>query len=175
MSTSSTKSIPPFDAEKWVRENLRGVPSLRPKTLKTVTYFTFLWNLFEGLVCKTNASIKAFKRITQNLASSPKLEKSVNKSLSFYRDRYVEGQEMKPIFDGLCFRCNDKKEHVKAVLKGEMSGVDDKVLALLIIAYRIRNNLFHGLKSANNWDNQAKNISEASRILSIIIKAKRLC
>ena len=173
MNASSTKSATIFDAELWVREHLREALSLKSESLQAVAGFALLWNLFEGRVCNNDANVKTFQHITQNLASSPaELEKSVDKSLSFYRSRYVEGQEMKPIFNRLNFRPNDRREHVESVLKGEIDDFGDKVLALLIIAYRIRNNIFHGLKSASIWDDQAKNISEASRVLSLIIKAK---
>jgi len=172
MRSSSTKSATIFDAELWVRENLREALSLKPETLQAVAGFALLWNLFEGRVCENQACVKTFKRITQNLASSPKLEKLVDKSVSFYRSRYVTGQKMNARFNRLNFRPKDRREHVESVLKGEVDKCRDKMFALLIIVYRIRNNIFHGLKSASIWDDQAKNISEASRVLSLIIKAK---
>ena len=172
MNASLTKSAALFDAELWVRENLPGAPSLKAGTLQVVAGFTLLWNLFEELVCKNRADVGTFQRITEDLESSPKLEKLVAKSVSFYRFRYVADQEMKPIFNGLHFRANDRREHVESVLKGEVVELGGKVLALLIIAYRIRNNLFHGLKSLHIWDDQAKNISEASRVLALMIEAK---
>jgi hypothetical protein len=172
MKISSTKSKSMFDAELWFRQNLRGAPHLKTKTIKIVAGFTLLWNLFEDHLCNNHANVNTFENITRDLKSTPKLEKAVNKSMAFYRNRYVQGQEIKPIFYELYFRDNDREEHVKAVLKREIPGIGDKVLALLIIAYRIRNHIFHGLKSVDNWDEQAKNISEASRILSIIIEAK---
>jgi hypothetical protein len=167
MKISST-----FDAESWFRQSLRGAPQLKPKTIKIVAGFTLLWNLFEDRLCDNNANVRTFENITRDLTNSSKLENLVNKSMTFYQERYVQGQEMKYIFDELYFRNGDRKEYVESVLKGGMFEINDKVLALLIIAYRIRNHLFHGLKSVDNWDEQAKNISEASRILSIIIEAK---
>jgi hypothetical protein len=113
---------------------------------------------------------EAFQRIIQNLEISSKLKKSVNKSLSFYQNRYVDGKEMKSEFYELRIRNNNHEDLVKAVLKGEKTGISDKILALLIIAYRIRNNLFHGLKSVNEWNKQAGNISEASCILLFMIE-----
>lgn len=172
MKASSRKSAKIFDAELWVRKNLLEAASLKTETLQTVAGFTLLWNLFEGLICENQASVSAFESITQNLKISPKLEKLVEKSLSFYRSRYIEGQEMNDTFNGLNFRPNDRREHVESVLKGQFADFGDKVLTLLIIAYRIRNNIFHGSKPASIWDEQAKNISEASRVLSLIIEAK---
>lgn len=172
MKASSTKSATIFDAELWVRENLRDAPSLKPETLQAVTGFTLLWNLFEGLVCNNRANVDTFQRITQNLASTAELEKLVDKSVSFYRSRYVAGQKMNARFNGLKFRKNGRRQHVESVLKGEVDDFVDKVFALLIIVYRIRNHIFHGLKSAKTWDDQAENISQASRVLSLIIEAK---
>ena len=172
MNASPTRPALLFDVELWVRENLRKAPSLKAETLQAVAGFTLLWNLFEGLLCKTDANVKIFRDITKNLPSSPKLEELVDECISFYRSRYVADQKMKPIFDRLHFRPKDKKELVESVLKGKEDELGDKMLALLIIAYRIRNNLFHGLKSVDIWNDQVKNISEASRVLSIMIEAK---
>lgn len=160
-----------FDAELWARKNLLGASSLKKETLRAIAGFTLLWSLFEERVCENKAKVKTFECIAHNLPSSPKLEKLVNESISFYRSRYVMDQEMTPIFSRLEFRRNDRREHVEVVLKGEITEFGSKMLALLIIAYRIRCNLFHGLKSVDNWDNQAKNISEASRILSLMFEA----
>jgi hypothetical protein len=174
MDTSHTESAALFDAELWFKENSRNAPSLKQETIKVVAGFTLLWNLFEDCICDNYAKLRAFKNIISNLEYLPKLEKSINESLSFYQNRYVEGQNTNYLFEELYFQEREEnwKEHVKAVLKGEIAGIYDKTLALLLVAYRIRNNLFHGLKSVESWDDQAKNISEASRILSIVIEAK---
>jgi len=171
MNDSLDKSEQLFVAESWVRNKLPDASSLKTETLKTVEGFVLLWNIFEGSMCNANANIEKFQNIAQNLTNSQVVEKSVNKSLSFYRDRYVEKQEIKQLFYGLNFRSGDMKEHVESVLKGEKTKLYDKILALLIIAYRIRNNIFHGLKSASKWNKQTENISEASRILSFIIES----
>ena len=165
-----------FDAELWVRENLNEAQTLKRETLQIVAGFTLLWNLFEGLVCKGQLDRQTFKHIIQNLPRSSELDGSVDESIEFYRIRYVSSREMKPIFYGLHFRdCEiERREHVEAVLKGELGEFDDKVLALLFIVCRIRNNMFHGLKSVDVWNNQAINISQASRVLSLIVKAEKI-
>ena len=163
----------PFDTESWIKINLPEASSLKPETLKAVEGFVILWNIFEGSICNTKNKekmVEAFQRIAKNLPISHKLKKLVDESISFYRLRYVTDQKMNSTFDRLNFRAGDQREHVEDVLKGQATGFSDKMLALLIIAYRIRNNLFHGIKSVNTWDDQAKNISEASRIFSLIIE-----
>ena len=161
-----------FDAQTWARNSLREAPQLLPATLDVVSGFAFLWNFFEGVTCNGRVSIPSLGQIAERMTNSPVLATdSVEHSLSFYRFRYLNGNQMQKRFEGLNFRPNDRQELVEAVLRGTELGLSAKLHALLIIAYRIRNNMFHGLKSVHVWDDQAQNISEASRILSIALES----
>jgi hypothetical protein len=46
-----------------------------------------------------------------------------------------------------------------------------QLLAVLIIVYRLRNNLFHGLKTLWMLNDQIFNLDKASRTLAAIVKA----
>ncbi len=161
-----------FDAHAWARASLREAPTLQSSTLDVVAGFTFLWNLFEGVACHGHVSVPRLCQVAERIAVSPLIAHgTVEHSLSFYRFRYVDGEQMQDRFYGLNFRQNDKQELVESVLKGTETNLVSKLHALLIIAYRIRNNMFHGLKSVHIWDAQAQNISEATRILSAALEA----
>jgi hypothetical protein len=161
-----------FDVQAWARASLREAPTLQPATLDVVAGFTFLWNLFEGVACQGRISVLTLGQVAGRIANSPLLaRKNVEHSLSFYRIRYLNNDQMQDRFYGLNFRKNDKQDLVETVLKGAESDQTAKLHALLIIVYRIRNNMFHGLKSVHIWDDQAQNISEAARILSIALEA----
>ena len=161
-----------FDAQAWARASLREAPQLQPATLEVVSGFIFLWSFFEGVTCNGSVSVPRLGQVADLMARSPVLANdSVEHCLSFYRFRYLNGDQMQERFYGLNFRQNDRQELVEAVLRGTESGLNSKLHALLIIAYRIRNNMFHGLKSVHVWDDQAQNISEATRILSIALEA----
>jgi len=43
------------------------------------------------------------------------------------------------------------------------------VLASLIIVYRLRNNLFHGLKEIGALNEQVQNLDVACRVLAIVL------
>jgi hypothetical protein len=164
-----------FDAQAWARASLREAPTLRPATLDIVAGFTFMWNLFEEFACggRSSVSVPLLGKVAEQIAESPFLaHNNVEHSLSFYRFRYLNGDQMQKRFYDLNFRKNERLELVEAVLKGEESRLSAQLHGLLIIAYRIRNNMFHGLKSVHTWDDQAQNISEAARILSIAIEAQ---
>lgn len=161
-----------FDAQAWARASLREAPQLQAATLDVVAGFTFLWNFFEGVACNGQVSVPALGQLADRMANSPLLEhNNVEHCLTFYRFRYLNGDQMQEHFYGLNFRKNDRQELVEAVLRGTESSLSAKLHALLIIAYRIRNNMFHGLKSVHIWDDQAQNISEATRILSVALEA----
>lgn len=54
---------------------------------------------------------------------------------------------------------------VEAVLKGENANLGDTAAALLIVIYRLRNNLFHGVKWAYGIRGQRENFENANALL----------
>jgi hypothetical protein len=57
------------------------------------------------------------------------------------------------VFDELNLRPSDKPL-VKAVLSGETSKISDIITAVFIVIYRLRINLFHGVKWAARMRDQ---------------------
>ena len=47
------------------------------------------------------------------------------------------------------------------------------MLALMIIVYRLRNNLFHGIKSVHMLNDQVQNLDNASHCLAAILESTR--
>ena len=58
------------------------------------------------------------------------------------------------------------EQKVKSVLEGKVNAVDDIVFALLIIIFRLRNNLFHGEKWVYKLDDQVDNFRNANQVLA---------
>lgn len=85
--------------------------------------------------------------------------------LDYFRDRYFPGGEESHLFQGLRLRSNDKPELVKEVLDGSRTNSKDVVLALFIITYRYRNNLFHGAKWVYSLRGQQENLETACSVL----------
>src|SRR5690606_12673910 len=108
-----------FDAHAWARASLRDAPTLQPATLDAVAGFTFLWNLFEGVACQGNVSVNRPGQVAERIANSRlRAHDTVEHSLSFYRFRYLNGDQMQDRFYSLNFRPNDRQELVEAALKG---------------------------------------------------------
>lgn len=43
----------------------------------------------------------------------------------------------------------------------------------MIVIYRLRNNLFHGLKEIDTLNEQVRNLNEACQVLAAIVEASR--
>jgi len=81
------------------------------------------------------------------------------------RTRYVASGEPTQHFHGLAMRNNDNPALVLSVLKGENTNTTDSVAALLIVVFRLRNNLFHGVKWAYGIQGQRENFTHANAAL----------
>ena len=90
--------------------------------------------------------------------------------MDYFKNRYIVDGATNGRFEHLNFRNNDRKELVEDVLLGNNIEVSNIVLALTIIVFRYRNNLFHGLKEMQFIDQQKENFENANLILIAILR-----
>jgi hypothetical protein len=158
-----------FSAQDWIKIHLNDGLHLAPECLQAVQNFTLMWNLFESLLCGNFAKISVFDQIaTRHEFKEPSA--SLVNSFSYFRSRYVSNGNFTALFEGLRFRRNDRQEVVEKALKSESPSLSEIVLATMLIVYRLRNNLFHGLKSVSSLNNQTDNLNVAARALAAIIE-----
>jgi hypothetical protein len=138
----------------------------------SILCFSLLWNMFEGLLCGKDASIPKMESVVEGIWRGGNLNaQDYDEHLSYFRSRYVEGGGVNDRFDGLRFRTRDREGLVKEVLVGEALDPKNTLLALLIIVYRYRNNLFHGEKSLRELPGQKDNFTVANRLLMKVMEA----
>jgi hypothetical protein len=77
--------------------------------------------------------------------------------------------ELNERFDQLHFREMDRRDLVAAVLQRSDDSIQSKVLALVLITYRLRNNLFHGLKVITLLNHQKDNLAHATNVLQVLM------
>lgn len=85
--------------------------------------------------------------------------------LTYFRTRYVSNGHSTRHFDGLKLRKNDESKLAFSVLTEENTYTGDSIAALLIIALRLRNDLFHGLKWESEIREQRENFDHANAVL----------
>jgi hypothetical protein len=159
-----------FDAKSWIMGCCPGADALRPETLDVVSNFTLVWNLFENTLCNNKAKVSTFDDIAKTIAQRG-LPDDVKAGVRFWANRYRTGSKFNDLFADLNFRRDDKQDHVEAVLSGLRNDPHSQLLAVMIIVYRLRNNLFHGLKSIPTLNDQVSNLNMACRALAAIVQA----
>lgn len=143
---------------------------LNENALVAIRNFTVMWNLFEGLLCNSNATVSAFGRLVKELPANGHQSGSLHSAFIYYQQRYTHAGCTNDLFNQLNFRANDKKENVTTTLLSSNPTIQETSFALLVIIYRLRNNLFHGLKSFDQLNDQAENLNRAAAGLAAFMK-----
>lgn len=163
-----------FDAPEWIARNTLGGTAISAEAQEAVGSFTTMWNFFESTLCDNRASVAALQRVCDRFDADrlpSATSQTLDECLAFWSFRYRTPDGFGHRFEGLHFRPNDRRTHVEAVLQGNSTDPRDKLLALMIIVYRLRNNLFHGLKTLEMLNDQVQNLATASRCLAAILEA----
>ena len=150
----------------WLCKNAAGFTELPDPDRQAIMEFSLIWSFFEAKALNTRASAAAIQALVQKWVTSGRLTiEPFSPSLAYFRDRYFQNAKLTEHFEGLALRDNDKAPLVTAVLSGENNDPASCVTALLIVVYRLRNNLFHGAKWAYGIKGQLNNFSNASLAL----------
>jgi hypothetical protein len=161
----------PFDVLYWLNSHRGDAPELLESGLSDVLCFSLMWSLFERRACATNANINAICGVATRLYDRGRLTvEDFQPYLAYFRNRYLsEGEETNEKFERLRFRENDRKQTVEDVLKGKLVDPASIVFALLVIVFRLRNNLFHGTKNLFQLPEQGENFAVANRLLATVL------
>ena len=150
----------------WLERYAPGLQALSPQERGAITHFSFLWMLFEARVLKTRASAKAIIEASRQWAEDGRFtSETFGQELAYFRARYVADGAFTYHFGHLHLRRNDAPDLVKRVLKGDDVALEEVAAAVLIIVYRFRNNLFHGVKWSYELEGQLENFMHANMIL----------
>ena len=154
----------------WLCAKAPGFAALTQEERDAIMHFALLWSLFEADVLGARACARSIAEVSKRWETEGRLKaESFSSCLSYFRRRYFENNEFTDHFAGLHFRRNDNQHLVESVLKGENKNVGDIAAALLIIVYRLRNNLFHGVKWAYGIQGQLSNFTNANSLLMLAL------
>jgi hypothetical protein len=165
--------------DSWLSNRRPAFQTLQDDERQAILNFTLVFSLFELEVFGTK-SANADKLNNECLSWSPRLTLEMfAEEFDYFKRRYTENGDTNYLFDSkLRFnrrdndeenvRCNDpdKKEVVKAILLNTNPTAVDIATACLIIAWRYRNNLFHGPKWIDDLHGARENLSHASGVIT---------
>ena len=154
----------------WLEAHVPGFVELSKAERQAIANFTMLWTLFEFRVLATQGSAQKIIEVVEGWEQMGTLDAgSYDRELAYFQDRYVANGEMTCHFDGLKLRANDQPALVQAVLDGSNETPQARLVAMLIVVLRYRNNLFHGIKWQYKLKGQLDNFSYANAVLTRIL------
>lgn len=161
---------------EWLKANRYYPEDIDESKLKNIFYFTLIWNLFEKECCNSDAKINSDpKEIAEKVYDRIETE-LLDQVFEYFQNRYVNEGKTNNLFENFKFGKNGNdgkvyKEFVKDKLT-EDSEQKNKVQALLYIAFRLRNNLYHGIKDVSKLYGQNENFRQINVLMMHIIDVK---
>ncbi len=168
-----------FDPKNWLARHT-GVDNYDIETLAHVLWFTLIWNRFELKICDRSASMDVIdsKVAAENDAERLHWDDFEN----FWRAFQKEVETVDDLHYYLLSdprpnsRPNDTEQRrvdelIPMLQKKQLPDVVDGVKAMLFIAYRVRNNFFHGEKCVNSLSAQRPLFEILNEMLAKIIDA----
>lgn len=155
----------------WLCAHAPGFAELPEEDRQAIFHFSLLWSFFEAKALHTRGSANAILAVTHEWASRSQLSLTpFQESLAYFRARYVTNGQPTQHFHDLEWRNNDNRTLALSVLKGENTNPADAIAALLIVVFRLRNNLFHGTKWAYGIQGQRENFVHANAVLTCTLE-----
>ncbi|MFN8211184.1 MAG: hypothetical protein U0T33_09495 [Bacteroidales bacterium] len=140
--------------------------NISEETLEEIKNFTLLWNIFDNTIFNTHFSIHNLNLEIDRI--NPPFN-DYQEIFRYFQLRYVDNGAINERFRNLNFKQNDREPFViRALLDNDLPN-NDKILAVGIIIFRFRNNLFHGIKDFHFLNGQIENFRFANRYLQIFL------
>lgn len=156
---------------QWLEAHAPGFKNLPDADRCAIYEFTFLWSLFEAQVMDNFARADRIRKKVDEWAAAGVLDmEHFDADLAYFRNRYFTAGQLTYHFSHLGLRSQDHLAIVQGVIEGATDHPRDRMLALLMIIWRLRNNLFHGAKWAYGLSDQSENFNHASSILMRLLE-----
>lgn len=156
---------------QWLTENAPGYSTLPSKDRSAIQSFVLLWTLFEARVMNNSARADHIRaKVDEWDAAGILGAESYDADLAYFRRRYFAHNALTPRFHHLELRPQDHPALVEAVIRGQNNGPRDRVLAVLMVVWRYRNNLFHGAKWSYQLRGQRGNFTHACHVLMRVLE-----
>jgi hypothetical protein len=158
-------------SEQWLEARAPGFRDLPEMDRRAIFDFVFLWSLFEGQIMDNFGRADHIREKVNAWAAAGTLAAELyDGELTYFRYRYFANGALTHHFHYLQLRQSDQPALVQAVCEGANDGSRDRMLALLMIVWRLRNNLFHGAKWAYGLRGQRENFTHANSVLMRLLE-----
>ncbi len=158
-------------SEQWLEARAPGFRDLPDPDRRAIFDFSFLWSLFEAQIMGNFARPDRIREKVDAWSAAGSLNAELyDVELAYFRNRYFAEDALTYHFAFLELRPSDHPDLVQAVIDGTNNDPRDRMLALLMIVWRLRNNLFHGAKWAYQLRDQRDNFTHANSVLMRLLE-----
>ncbi|HRF08962.1 MAG TPA: hypothetical protein PL193_10005 [Xanthobacteraceae bacterium] len=157
-------------ATDWLAVKFPSFRRLRNEEIEAISDFTLLWSLYEQAILNLDGNpTSIYNAAIEIMDNEDLLPAEFERAIEYFQDRYIANGTFNAHFESLNFRTRDRRQLVEAVLIGEAESAGRRLAALLLIVYRLRNNLFHGQKWETGFRDQYSNFQTANSVLKSCI------
>lgn len=146
---------------------------LNDETVMELGKFAVLWNLFEKEFCDQNCNPKELREVATKIIIDEEIMQSfavaINARCIWFEMMISEYARKSLHPENAKMSSEEEIEYMEKFLRWEK---DNRVLGCLLIMNRIRNNLMHGLKIAEQLDDQIE-LFKAVNMVLLNIEKKR--
>lgn len=151
------------EVQNWLSDKLENTQLDDGDTYTAIADFCVMWAVFEGTeLADADSAADELAYVACRLVKN---NIDFSESLGFWSNRYIDEDKTNTSFDKLGFTHKPHIKLVSDVLLGNQTDELKVVHAILLIVYRLRNNLFHGNKDITRIHNQVTNLNMASKTL----------
>jgi len=159
-------------SEKEWLENNRYYEKIDDSKLYSIFYFSLIWNIFEKELCDKDGRISVHPTKLSTRYAEKANKDHVSNIFGYFQDRYVLNENKTEKYQSFEFKSVDIKNEVFECLIIDKPTVEQKLKTLLQIAFRLRNNLFHGEKQVAILYEQNENFRQINLLLTHLIDMK---
>lgn len=155
--------------KEWFVSN-RYYPELDDSKLRSIFYFSLIWNIYEKELCDKYAHIQTHPDLHSQKYHNQVDQNILDSVFEYFKKRYILDGQPTDLFKAFKFEKSPViKNEVLEYLKSEELSSENKLTALLYIAFRLRNNLFHGEKAVFQLYDQNENFRQINLLLMHLI------
>lgn len=155
------------DPARWLNANIPGWRDLQAAEKKAIRDFAILWSFFEfnstWQYGRPNASPPNIARAIGDLTQEPDVNR-IELVRAHFAARYINGDHYTHHWNHLRMSAR-YADRTRMGLVGATRTSRDTLLALLLVANRLRNNYLHGEKAQYNFAGQFENFTHANTLL----------
>lgn len=141
------------------------------QVILAIMYFSPVWSIFEFRAVNRDANQYSIDAFARRCDPSHEQIREFQPAFDHFRNRYVDGHQTNAAFASLVGRDTNLRSAIEhSLLEVESSNIA-KLTGLLLIAYCLRNNLFHGTKWAWGLADQYENLAYATLVLTETLSA----